>query len=517
MNELWKTLTFVAVALVLTGAAFVSTRDRFRASAEFDDQGKPFFEEFKDPLACTDLEVVEFDPSTATATRFRVMFKDKQWVIPSHYNYPADAKDRLSKTAAAITDLTKDTVRSNSSEDQEPMGVIDPLDAKASTLQGRGKRITLRDGTEKVLADIVMGNEIKGADRKDGSTQRYVRVPSQKRIYGVNIKAEPSTRFADWIETNLLKVETSHIRKIVFDNYKIQEDPNGPGGRLMLQRGEKVTLTRKDSTGPWTMEGLAPEQELVEDKLRTLNDALADLKIVGIRPRPPGLKNLDQEDLKLSQLVIASLINKGFFVTRQGLYSDQGEVLVSTDEGVVYALRYGGPIFGEGDELTAGTPDDAEKKDEPKKKDAAKKSSGTQENRFLMVTVSFDPSLIAKPESMDPKPAVNPTGPVAIPDKPFAPDPNDPKYVAEQKEAKEKVEREKADYEKKIVDGKKKVQDLADRFGAWYYVTPGESFRSINLDKAAITQPKKPPGTPASPSSDFQGLPPAGIPPVRPR
>jgi len=518
MNELWKTLTFVAVALVLTGAAFVSTRDRFRASAEFDEQGKPFFEEFKDPLACTDLEVVEFDPSTATATRFRVMFKDKQWVIPSHYNYPADAKDRLSKTAAAIMDLTKDTVRSNSSEDQEPMGVIDPLDAKATTLQGRGKRITLRDGTEKVLADIVMGNDVKGTDRKDGSTQRYVRVPTQKRIYGVSIKAEPSTRFADWIETNLLKLETSHIRKIVFDNYKIQEDPNGPGGRLMLQRGEKVTITRKDGTGPWTMEGLAPDQELVEDKLRTLNDALGDLKIVGIRPRPPGLKNLDQEDLKLSQLVIASLLNKGFFVTRQGLYSDQGDVLVSTDEGVVYTLRYGGPIFGEGDELTAGTPDDAEKKDEPKKKDAAKKSTGTQENRFLMVTVSFDPSLIAKPESMEPKPPVIQTGPVVIPDKPFAPDPNDPKYVAEQKEAKERADREKTDYEKKIADGKKKVQDLADRFGAWYYVTPGESFRSINhLDKAAITQPKKPPGASNSPPSDFQGLPPAGMPPLRPR
>jgi hypothetical protein len=514
MNELWKTLTFVAVALLLTGSAFVTTRDRFRASAEFDEQGKPFFEDFKDALACTDLEVVDFDPSTATATRFRVMFKDKQWVIPSHYNYPADAKDRLSKTAAAITDLTKDTVRSNSSEDQEPMGVIDPLDAKSTALQGRGKRITLRDNTEKVLADIVMGNEVKGTDRKDGSTQRYVRVPTQKRIYGVNIKAEPSTRFADWIETNLLKVDTSHIRKIVFDNYKIQEDPNGTR-QLMLQRGEKVTITRKDSTGPWTMEGLAPDQELVEDKLRTLNDALGDLKIVGVRPRPPGLKNLDQEDLKLSPLVINSLLNKGFFVTKQGLYSDQGDVLVSTDEGVVYTLRYGGPIFGEGDELTAGLPDDLEKKDEPKKKEAAKK--GTQENRYLMVTVLFDPSLIARPESMDPKPVVTPTGPVAIPDKPFAPDPNDPKYVAEQKEAKEKAEREKSDYEKKIADGEKKVRDLADRFGAWYYVTPGESFRSINIDKAAITQPKKPPGAPSSPSSDFQGLPPAGIPPLRPR
>ena len=105
-----------------------------------------------------------------------------------------------------------------------------------------------------------------------------------------------------------------------------------------------------------------------------------------------------------------------------------------------------------------------------------------------MVTVSFDPSLIPKPESMEPKPVVKADRDRStIPDKPFAPDPNDPKYLAEQKAAEEKAEREKADYEKKIADGKKKVKELTDRFGPWYYVTPGESFRSINLDRAAIT------------------------------
>ena len=71
MNELCKTLTFVAVALVLTGAAFVSTRDRAVANETFNDQGQAFFPDFKDPLACTDLEVVEFEPSTATASRFQ--------------------------------------------------------------------------------------------------------------------------------------------------------------------------------------------------------------------------------------------------------------------------------------------------------------------------------------------------------------------------------------------------------------------------------------------------------------
>ena len=513
MNELYKTLTFVAVALVLTTTAFVSTRDRTRTTADFNDQGKPFFDDFKDPFACTDLEVVEFEPSTATATRFRVMFKDKQWVIPSTYNYPADAKDRLSKTAGALMDLTKDTIRSDSPDDQKEMGVIDPLDAKVTSLEGRGKRITLRDATEKVLADIIIGKEIRGtSDRKDAGAMHYVRVPGQKRTYGVRIKAEPSTRFADWIETNLLKVEATKIRRVVFDNYKIQESPDGRG--LMINRGKKSTINRKDGTGPWAMDDLPAGQELVEDKLRSLTDALGDLKIVGVRRKPLELKKLDQEDLKLTQIVALSLQNKGFILTRQGLFSDQGDVLVSTDEGVVYTLRYGGPIFAEGDELIVGQADDVETKAAPAKKDGEKPKKETQENRFLMVTVSFDPAMIAKPESMEPKPAAKPAGLVDIPDKAFAPDPKDPKYIADQKEAEEKAEREKKDYEKKLADGKKKVDELTERFGPWYYVTTGDSFRAINLDRATITQPKMPPGAAGAPGAADSPLP-AGFPPFR--
>jgi hypothetical protein len=516
MKELLKTLIFVAVAVLLTGAALVGTRDLTKRNAEFNDQGKPFFPEFTQALACTDLEVVELEPTTATSTRFRVMFKDKHWVIPSHYNYPADARDRLSNTAAAIMDLTKDTIRSNSVEDQEAMGVVDPLDAKVTTLQGRGKRITLRDSSEKVLADIIIGNEIKGTERKGGGAQRYVRVPDQKPIYGVNIKAEPSTRFADWIETNLLKAEASKIRRLVFDNYKIQEDGNQPG-RMVIKRGDILTIERKDSSGPWTMAGLPATEELNENNLRTLIDAVADLKIVGIRPRPPGLQDLNQENLKITAMVLASLQNKGFFLAKQGLFSDQGDVLIGTDEGVVYTLRYGGPVFAVGDELVVGSADDVEKKkDEKAKNDSAAKSASKEENRFLMVTVAFDPSLIAKPESVEPKPVVKPTGPVKLPDNVFAPDSKDPKTLADQKAAEEKTAREKSDYDKKIADGQKKVDQLAARFGPWYYVTPGSSYRSINLDKTDVIEPKKPPGAPGAPDfGDPKNLP-RGFPPLRP-
>jgi hypothetical protein len=505
MNELAKSLIFVVVAVGLSGGAWWTTRDRSLRSAQFNDQGEAFFPEFKDPLACTDLEVVNFDASTATSTRFQVKFKDKRWVIPSHYDYPADARDRLSKTAAAVMDLAKDTIRSDRAEEQEEMGVIDPLDTKTTTLKGRGKRVTLRDGSENVLADFIIGNDIKGTERRDGSAQHYVRVPGQKRTYGVNVKADLSTRFPDWIETNLLKVDSGRIRRVVFDNYRIQED-RAPDGRpvTVLARGDKLTVERKDSVGPWsnvviehmddkgklTTTGIPPGQELNESKMRGLIDALADLKISGVRPKPPGLKNPNDPDLKLTIPIMLSLQSKGFIhVQGRGLYSDQGDVLVSTDEGVVYTLRYGGPVFASGEELTAGKPDEAEKKEEGKKKEAEKKMEGTQEYRFLMVTVSFDPTLIPQPKPEE-KPETQPAAPGMIPDNPFAPDP------AEQKAAEEKAARDKADYEKKIADGKKRVQELADRFAPWYYVTPGESFRAINLDAAALTQPKTPENNP---------------------
>ena len=231
MKELWKTLTFVAVAILLTGAAFVTTRDRRNMNATFNDQGQPFFPDFKDPLACTDLEVVSFDPSTATASRFRVMFKDKKWVIPSHYDYPADAKDRLSKTAAAVMDMTKDTIRSDLTEDQEAMGVIDPLDGKIATLQGRGKRVTLRDSSEKVLADFIIGNEIKGSERKEGGAPQRVRARAGPET---GLRRQRQGRPLDPIRRldrdQPAQARSRHIRKVVFDNYKIQEARDEPGG-----------------------------------------------------------------------------------------------------------------------------------------------------------------------------------------------------------------------------------------------------------------------------------------------
>jgi hypothetical protein len=96
-------------------------------------------------------------------------------------------------------------------------------------------------------------------------------------------------------------------------------------------------------------------------------------------------------------------------------------------------------------------------------------------------------------------------GPPVMPDDPFQPAPDDPKRLADEKAEKEKVERRTADHEKKLADGKKRVDELSERFASWYYVTPGTSFRSIALDRSALMKSKqdKPAGGPA----DMPGVP----------
>ena len=499
--EIKKTLAFVVVALVLTGAAYLRIPDRTGGGAAFNDQGQKFFPEFTDPFACNDLEVSEYDATTAKTREFKVMFKDGKWTIPSHYNYPADAKDRLAKTAGSVMDLTKETIRSDRVEDHETLGVLDPLDLKAP-LKGRGKRIVLRDKSEKVLADFIIGEEVR-----ERPGMRYVRVPGQKRTYGVNVKAELSTRFADWIETNLLKLDATHLRSITFDGSKAD-----PSARKIVP-GELVTIEKKDASAPWSLDGaIPPGQEANSEKISSLTTALADLKIVGVRTKPKGLSRELQtaasNNVKpATQLELQSLYGKGFYPLADGkLYSNQGAVTARTDEGAVYTLRFGEALFASDEELTAGSETESKEKGTE-----AKKSEGTPsaENRFLMVTVAFDPSLVPEP----PKPAEV----LTIPDDPFWKAPDDPKRIAEEKAVQEKVEIEKAARRKQLETAESKVKAISDRFADWYYVTPGDSFRAIALDRPALLRPKTSDGAAGGPPTGFPGFPGGGMPGGIPR
>jgi len=265
------------------------------------------------------------------------------------------------KTAAALIDLKKDEVRSDSAQDHGQYGVIDPLDQKVASLTGRGKRVALKDAHGETLADYIFGKPVGG---KPG--RRYVRLPGQKRTYAVNTAADPSARFADWVNADLLRIAADDIRKVTINSYSIDE----AAGRLANQ--ETLALTQE--AGKWKLDGA---EMFNEGPVRAMAAALDGLKIVDARPKPASLaEDLRKGEIGLTLEAAMSLRQKGFLLASSGrLLANEGEMNVETKNGLLYSLRFG-------EVATSGA--------------EVRPAAGTGGNRHLLVLVNFSQERAAK-------------------------------------------------------------------------------------------------------------------------
>lgn len=479
-NEAKKTAIFAGVAVFLVLLAVI-TAPRASTPTPFNDQNEEFYPSFKDPLKATALEVIEYDELTGAPRPFKVQVVDGQWSIPSHHNYPADGKDRLAKTASSVIDLKKQRSAGENPNLHEEFGVVDPLDATAKGTKGRGKRVRLFDAAGTILADYIFGKETQ-----DGSGHRYVRIPDQKRTYAIKAALDVSVKFEDWVETDLLQVTAPAVRKVVIDRYSFDED------QQTLKDRSTYFLAHDEASGPWKLSELKDTEEVNSETVTTLTNTLSGLKLAGVRPKPrlvAAAKDLGELG-KLPQNALMALAQelsqRGYFIFREGktgfaIVSNEGEMQVSCDDGVVYTLRFGEVLVGTGEEISAGK--DEPKKDPKDKKDEKKddKKAGT-ENRYLFVSVRYDEALITPP--------VEPKAYVADPAK----KPEEQKAEEEKaKKDKEDYEAKKKDFEKKKEDGKKRAEKLTQRFAQWYYVISADAFKKLRVERAQLVKAKEVP------------------------
>ncbi len=424
MSELKKTLSLGGLAVLLGLVALVSAPGRATPDAFFDI-GEAFFPDFTDPDAAATLEVVEFDGETAAAMPFQVTNQNGLWTIPSHNDYPADGSERLSNIAADIISVVKEDFRSDNVADHEALGVIDPTDLAATSLVGRGTRVTVKDGNDEVLADLIVGRPVQGR-----TGLRFVRVPDQKRVYAARFEADISTSFEDWIEQNLLEVERDQVVHIVLNEYQVDERTR------TNTRPREFTLDYVDDT-TWDGTGVPSGQEVDFVEVNRLVGAIIGMRIAGVRPKPEGMTgNLRDAAMagRIDQTDVLDLINKGFYPTQDGgLLSNEGELLVRTTEGVLYTLRFGEIVYGRGEAIAVGddTSDDAE--------------SGPGENRYVFITAEFDETALPEP-------------------------------TASETDAHES-------WERRIAEGREKADRLATRFANWYYVVSANSYDNIHKPK----------------------------------
>ncbi|MBD3258012.1 DUF4340 domain-containing protein [candidate division GN15 bacterium] len=444
MTENRTTITFVGVAVVLAALAWILAPRQITPEA-FVDQGEEFYPDFTNPNTATTLEVIDYDEATASADPFKVTFKNNQWTIPSHHDYPADAKDRLAQTAAGIIDIKKDEFRSNNVAEHEAFGVIDPLDETAG-LTGRGQRVTIRDASDQILADFIFGKEVEG---RQG--YRYVRVPGQNRVYASKVDLEITTRFEDWIKTDLLEAPKHRMRRLVLNDYSVDERTGS------INRRDRMELAKQGEE--WQLRGSGKLDTLVLD---TVLSTLADLKIVGVRPKPEGLSSGLKKAgnrQKISQSDVVDLQSKGFYFSRDGqLLSNEGELQVTTKNGVRYTLRFGEVVYGSGEAVTAGT-------------GAGGEQQGAAENRYVFITAEFDPSMLPEPEP--------PT------DKSFLDKPDS--LWSEQDRENRLKQDAYAKWQRDMESGREKADELNERFADWYYVISSESYDELHRSRSEVT------------------------------
>jgi hypothetical protein len=422
MSESARTLAYAGVAVTSIVIAGVYGWATTPAGVDgFDTVGTEFYPDFRDPSDADSLRVVAFNEDTATIRQFAVARQESgQWVIPTHNNYPADAAEQLNKTANSVIGIKRGAQKGSRENEHKEFGVLDPL-VEGGDFEGRGKRITLKKGDD-VLADYIIGNKAE-----DEGNLYYVRIPNQNEVFLAELEIDLSTKFSDWIETDLLKVDKNDLREVTVNKYSIDEQRGG------ITESELSVLKRDSSSSDWKLDGLNEEtEELKTDEVTSLVDALDELTIVGVRPKPKGLgadltvdPNYIKTQMQLTQ-IRGELQSKGFFILADReteaakLYANEGNVMAATEDGLVYTLNFGELFGGSLDEIEIGSDGDSE----GDKKDTDL-SMGSANNRYLFVSVAFDekylgekptpPAEPTKPEGLVEQPAVEKQDPEAEP------------------------------------------------------------------------------------------------------
>ena len=304
----------------------------------------------------------------------------------------------MAQAATALLDLEILGVASSSPGDQELYGVLSPDAEKLRPgAVGIGRRVTLKNES-KVLADLIIGKEVK-----DQPALHYVRRADRDQIYRVSIKTDKfSTKFEDWIEKNLLKLNAFDVRGIELNDYSLTEHRALDGVTLRIKKNSLMKLAYDDAKSNWNLVEMATfdkegepvpaemgaDEELNAEKLNALKSALNDLLIVDVQRKPKGLS----QDLRASDEFVKdneakmSLIERGFYPVgpNNEIYSSEGEATCTTKDGVRYVLRFGN---------LAGGP---ASKDE--KKPGEKEKSNPALNRYLFVMAQLDKSQIPEPQ-----------------------------------------------------------------------------------------------------------------------
>lgn len=538
MNESIRTLIFAGVAAVVGLVAWIST------PAPPASPGPSTAAELFKPFEAGDansFKIVRYDEDEGKLSTFEVTRKDGgRWVIPSHDNYPADAEEQLKKIAGLFVELKPIAKVSDDPQTHELYGVKEPKDDASGDAKSFGRVVTIADEAGDPLVELIVGKqwdrEGSSATGSSAKEARFVRRVNQDPVYVAEISLDSlTTKFEEWIERDLLKLNSFDVAKLELRDYSIVpvQSPENPNALTLalLRRMETLVSWGSDKNewnldrmtvyqGNEALEGeLAEDEELNKAKLDGVKTAVDDLKIIDVDRKPQVLADaLKDETLMRDRQAVQELGEYGFFAMRgEGnkpqILGSNGGLRISMKDGVQYVLNFGNAK-------------------------SAEKGDSTKLNRYLMVTAQIDESLLPKPmlEPEDPEPA-GPEQPgkdseeqgsrgageqegdeeeeeeegneqedkqpgvqtksaaksdAKSDDEPKTEETSSDDAAAKQRERIKKENKRKLDeYEDKRKKAEARVAELNARFGEWFYVVSDDVYKKVQLGRADIVKDRE--------------------------
>ncbi|HMP79243.1 MAG TPA: DUF4340 domain-containing protein [Pirellulaceae bacterium] len=156
------------------------------------------------------LEISRVNADKNLLERVLLERRGEKWIFPNHASYTASNAFRIAAVINSLAECTVLELETDKQLDHLKFGVLDMDEPDATRNPGGvGWKVSVRDRNQRVLANLIVGHLVTGAE---GRQKRFVRVPGEPQVYVVDFDADAlSTRFRDWVDSNLLQLQAGNL------------------------------------------------------------------------------------------------------------------------------------------------------------------------------------------------------------------------------------------------------------------------------------------------------------------
>ena len=169
------------------------------------------------------------------------------WIVKNKYEYPADF-GKITEFAKKIKDM-KITRYFNISDDiQKRLALFSP-DKEDIPKENKGVRITLKDKSQKILSDIIVG---KAREASAGRGGHYIMPLNEKTVYLVDKNFKYMDKKPDnWIKKDLVDISADHVAQVICKDsqgnvlYTLKRPEKGKAPEFMdIPEGKKIISSK---------------------------------------------------------------------------------------------------------------------------------------------------------------------------------------------------------------------------------------------------------------------------------